>query len=73
LFEWVGQGFLIGFGVANETALGFMFLLHFFVLIPITLMGLYFTTRENITLNQISKETSASKTKSKTKKTKARK
>lgn len=73
LFEFVGQQLLIGYGLDGDTGLGFMLLLHFMVLVPITLMGFYFTIRENLSLGAISKETEKAKTPKKTEPAKKKK
>jgi uncharacterized protein (TIRG00374 family) len=53
LFEFIGVALLLPFGVAKETAVGYMFLLHFLVLIPITLLGFYYSTREHLNLGNL--------------------
>jgi hypothetical protein len=37
-------------------AVGFMFLVHFMVLIPITLLGFYYSTREHLNLGKLDAE-----------------
>ncbi|HVZ81265.1 MAG TPA: lysylphosphatidylglycerol synthase transmembrane domain-containing protein [bacterium] len=56
LFEFIGVALLLPFGVQKETAVGYMFLVHFLVLIPITLLGFYFYRHEHIQLNAIEKD-----------------
>lgn len=69
LFEFIGVALLLPFGIAKETAVGYMFLVHFLVLIPITLLGFYFYRHEHIQLNAIQKESKpASKSKGQGKK-----
>jgi uncharacterized protein (TIRG00374 family) len=55
LFEFIGVALLLPFGIAKETAVGFMFLVHFLVLIPITLLGFYFYRHEHVQLSTVQK------------------
>lgn len=57
LFEFLGAGLLcVSFKVVKETAVGYMFLVHFLVLIPIILLGFYYTTREHLNLGRLEAE-----------------
>ncbi|HUO58142.1 MAG TPA: lysylphosphatidylglycerol synthase transmembrane domain-containing protein [bacterium] len=56
LFEFIGVALLLPFGVGKEMAVGYMFLVHFLVLIPITLMGFYYSTREHLNLGNLEAE-----------------
>ncbi|HET9869868.1 MAG TPA: lysylphosphatidylglycerol synthase transmembrane domain-containing protein [bacterium] len=56
LFEFIGVALLLPYGIPKETAVGYMFLLHFLLLIPITLMGLYFFSREGLRFKDIGKK-----------------
>jgi hypothetical protein len=56
LFEFIGVALLLPYGIAKESAVGYMFLLHFLLLIPITLMGLYFFTKEGLHFKDIGKK-----------------
>jgi uncharacterized protein (TIRG00374 family) len=53
LFEFIGVALLLPFGIVKETAVGYMFLVHFVVLIPVTLLGFYYLTRENLNLSNL--------------------
>lgn len=53
LFEFIGVALLLPFGVAKETAVGYMFLVHFLVLVPVTLMGFYYSAREHLNLQKL--------------------
>ncbi len=57
LFEFLGTGLLcVSFGIGKEMAVGYMFLVHFMVLIPITLLGFYYSTREHLNLGKLEDE-----------------
>ncbi|HVM31959.1 MAG TPA: lysylphosphatidylglycerol synthase transmembrane domain-containing protein [bacterium] len=56
LFEFIGVALLLPYGIPKETAVGYMFLLHFLLLIPITLMGLYFFAKEGLHFKDIGKK-----------------
>jgi uncharacterized membrane protein YbhN (UPF0104 family) len=56
LFEFIGVALLLPYGIAKETAVGYMFLLHFVFFISITGMGLYFFTREGLRFKDIGKK-----------------
>ncbi len=56
LFEFIGVGLLLPYGIAKATAVGYMFFLHFLLLIPITLMGLYFFAKEGLHFKDIGKK-----------------
>ena len=56
LFEFIGVALLLPFGVGKEMAVGYMFLVHFMVLVPITLLGFYYSTREHLNLNRLETE-----------------
>ncbi len=53
LFEFIGVALLIPFGVPKELALGYMLVVHFMVWIPINLMGLYYSAKENLSLGKL--------------------
>ncbi len=55
LFEFVGVALLVPFGIAKELALGYMLVVHFVVWIPINLFGLYFMSREHLSLGKLEK------------------
>ncbi len=56
LFEFIGVALLLPFGIAKEMAVGYMFLVHFMVLIPITLIGFYYSTRDHLHLDKLEAE-----------------
>lgn len=56
LFEFIGVALLLPFGVSKEMAVGYMFLVHFLVLIPITLLGFYYSHKEHLSLNNLETE-----------------
>ena len=56
LFEFIGVAILLPFGVQKEMAVGYMFLVHFMVLIPITLLGFYYSTKEHLSLSGLDAE-----------------
>ena len=57
LFEFLGAGLLfVSFKIPKEMAVGYMFIVHFLVLIPITLLGFYYSTREHLNLGQLEEE-----------------
>jgi uncharacterized protein (TIRG00374 family) len=56
LFEFIGVALLLPYGIPKEMAVGYMFLLHFLLLIPITLMGLYFFAKEGLHFKDIGKK-----------------
>lgn len=56
LFEFIGVALLIPFKLTKEIAVGYMFLVHFVVLVPITLMGFYYLTQENLSLGNLEAE-----------------
>jgi glycosyltransferase 2 family protein len=62
LFEFIGVALLLPFGIAKVTAVGYMFLVHFVVLTPITLLGFYYLTRENLSLGNLDAGKNASET-----------
>lgn len=53
LFEFIGVALLLPFGVSKEMAVGYMFLVHFLVLVPITLLGFYYSHKEHLNLNKM--------------------
>lgn len=55
LFEFIGVALLLPFGVDKPTAVGYMFIVHFFVLIPITLLGLYYSKNEHLEWSTVNK------------------
>jgi glycosyltransferase 2 family protein len=55
LFEFIGVALLLPFGIAKETAVGYMFLVHFMLLTPMVLLGVYFSTREHLSLRNLEK------------------
>ncbi len=66
LFEFLGAGLLcVSFKVAKETAVGYMFLVHFLVLVPIILLGLYYSAREHLQLGRLEAEREREKTEEK--------
>jgi uncharacterized protein (TIRG00374 family) len=56
LFEFIGVALLLPYGIPKETAVGYMFLLHFLLLIPITGMGFYFFVEEGLQFKDIGKK-----------------
>ncbi len=56
LFEFIGVALLLPYGIAKETAVGYMFLLHFLLYITITGVGLFFFTREGLRFKDIGKK-----------------
>jgi glycosyltransferase 2 family protein len=57
LFEFLGAGLLcVSTHIEKEVAVGYMFIVHFFVLIPITLLGFYYSTREHLNLGRLETE-----------------
>ena len=57
LFEFLGAGLLtLSFGIPKESSVGYMFLVHFLVLVPIILLGFYYSTREHLNLNRLETE-----------------
>ncbi len=74
LFEFLGAGLLfVSFNIPKEMAVGYMFIVHFLVLIPITLLGFYYSTREHLSLGRLEAEKTPSAPKRVSKKRKARK
>jgi uncharacterized protein (TIRG00374 family) len=53
LFEFIGVAILLPFKIPKEMAVGYMFLVHFLVLIPITLLGFYYTHKEHLSLKTL--------------------
>lgn len=53
LFEWVGVKLLQAFGISNALGLGYMLMVHFVVWIPINLLGLYFMSRDHLSLGKL--------------------
>jgi uncharacterized protein (TIRG00374 family) len=60
LFEFIGVALLLPFGIAKETAVGYMFLLHFLFFITITGVGFYFFSKEGLHFKDIGKKEIAS-------------
>lgn len=56
LFEFFGVALLMPLGVGKEMAVGYMFFVHAVVLIPITLMGLYYFAKEGLSFSKIQAE-----------------
>jgi len=57
LFEFLGVALLfVSFKIAKEVALSYMLVVHFSVLIPIILLGFYYTTREHLNLSRLEAE-----------------
>ena len=74
LFEFLGAGLLfVSFGIPKEMAVGYMFIVHFLVLIPITLLGFYYSTKEHLSLGKLEEENKKSNNKPLPMKRKARK
>ena len=49
VFEFVGQSVLVGaFGVEQSHSISFVLVLHVALLLPITLLGIYYMTRQSI-------------------------
>ncbi|MEP6776555.1 MAG: lysylphosphatidylglycerol synthase transmembrane domain-containing protein, partial [Chloroflexota bacterium] len=49
VFEFVGQSVLVGaFGVEQSQSISFVLVLHVALLLPITLLGIYYMTRQSI-------------------------
>jgi uncharacterized protein (TIRG00374 family) len=65
LFEYVGVKLLVPFGISQGLALGYMLVVHFVVWIPINLMGLYFMSREHLSLGKLEKSREAGSTRGK--------
>jgi uncharacterized protein (TIRG00374 family) len=59
LFEYVGVLLLVPFGISNGLALGYMLVVHFMVWIPINLLGLYYMSREHLSLGKLEKSRKA--------------
>lgn len=55
LFEYAGVKILVPFGLSKELALGYMLILHLVVWIPINLLGLYFMSRDHLSLGKLEK------------------
>jgi hypothetical protein len=72
VFELIGVVIVTPFGVDKAIAIAYMILVHLLVWIPITLLGAYFYTHEQLSLSKINPETKTSP-KGKTKKIKVRK
>jgi len=53
LFEFIGVALLLPFGIAKEMAVGYMFLVHFIVLAPVTLMGFFYSAKEHLNLGRL--------------------
>ena len=63
LFEFLGAGLLfVSYGIPKEMAVGYMFLVHFLVLVPIILLGFYYSTREHLNLGRLEDEQAREKT-----------
>jgi uncharacterized protein (TIRG00374 family) len=62
LFEFFGVALLLPFGIVKEIAVGYMFLVHFVVLIPITLLGFYYLAKENLSLGNLEATRNAQET-----------
>lgn len=72
LFELLGAGLLfVSYHIPKELAVGYMLLVHFMVLVPIILLGFYYSTREHLNLGRL--EAEREQEKEKTTKRKARK
>ncbi len=56
LFEFFGVALLMPLGVVKEMAVGYMFFVHAVVLIPITLMGLFYFAKEGLSFSSIQSE-----------------
>lgn len=56
LFEFIGVALLLPYGIPKETAVGYMFLLHSLLWLPITGMGLYFFIKEGLQFKDIGKK-----------------
>ena len=61
LFEFIGVALLLPFKISKEMAVGYMFLVHFLVLIPITLLGFYYTHKEHLSLKGLESSRSSEK------------
>lgn len=55
LFEFVGVLVLVPFGITKEMALGYILIVHLVVWIPINLLGLYFMSRDHLSLGKLEK------------------
>jgi uncharacterized protein (TIRG00374 family) len=73
VFELIGVFIVTPFGVDKAIAIAYMILVHLLVWIPITLLGAYFYTDEQLNINKMTVETKTASPQRTTKKTKARK
>jgi hypothetical protein len=55
LFEFVGKTLLISLTVPIEVAVGYILIVHFVVWLPINLLGLYYMSREHLSLKKLEK------------------
>ena len=65
LFEFVGVALLVPFGIPKELALGYMLVVHFVVWIPVNLLGLYYMSREHLSLGKLEKSRESDSTRGK--------
>jgi glycosyltransferase 2 family protein len=54
VFEAAGMLALAPFGVPQETALAYILVVHAALVVPVTLLGFYYTWREGVALNRLS-------------------
>jgi glycosyltransferase 2 family protein len=55
LFEYAGVKILVPFGLSKELSLGYMLIVHLVVWVPINLLGLYFMSRDHLSLGKLEK------------------
>ena len=54
VFDFIGRSVLAQFGVPEEAALAYVLVVHAALVVPVTLLGFYYTWREGVSLRDVS-------------------
>ena len=55
VFDFIGKSVLVQFGVPDEPALAYVLVVHAALVVPVTLLGFYYTWRMGVSLREVSR------------------